>query len=503
MSSDSIKKGTSHNFAPSPARTGCYIAALRAYETTRQYYNENLIFDPYAEEFGAGYGEEMLHVFAKYRSGVSILDNSKAKPNLSVHQQGIRLAVDITTIRTKFLDDVCEQKTREGIDQVVILGCGFDTRSKRLNWPRSSVKVFEVDFDEVIDYREKIFSKDPYYYELSLKLDSYQDLLKKLLYKNSNASSSSSSSSSCPSSSSGITLEFINKEYRLRSHEHKGGKFPTESELEQLSQDQIEELLKEIKYLKFLRTNYETVMDREIVVNRYPVKGNLCENSWYESLIKSGFDKNQPSIWILEGLSMYFDSDEFDKLLLKISELSSEGSYISMDLFNHSTVFGNYLTQFNDHWEEWGAKLKFGHDNPNQLLERFGFTQKEEEIKEEEEIDDNIKEDNALEINIDDLMNSLVDDSINKITDQVHSDQKKFIRCGTYTYGDDVANFGRYPKSFRNFFLNVMDGKNDSTLPRSYLVLSKRNNVPFIDFKLACKYYYWRKIFYLILLKKN
>jgi len=47
--------------------------------------------------------------------------------------------------RTKYIDHVFTQSVAQGVEQVVIFGAGFDTRSIRLLRKDSPVKVFEVD----------------------------------------------------------------------------------------------------------------------------------------------------------------------------------------------------------------------------------------------------------------------------------------------------------------------------------------------------------------------
>jgi methyltransferase (TIGR00027 family) len=47
--------------------------------------------------------------------------------------------------RTKYIDMVFNQAVSDGIEQVLILGAGFDSRSIRLLPPDNQVKVFEVD----------------------------------------------------------------------------------------------------------------------------------------------------------------------------------------------------------------------------------------------------------------------------------------------------------------------------------------------------------------------
>lgn len=46
-------------------------------------------------------------------------------------------------LRARYTDDVCEAAIRDGIDQVVLLGAGFDTTSLRR--AESAVRIFEID----------------------------------------------------------------------------------------------------------------------------------------------------------------------------------------------------------------------------------------------------------------------------------------------------------------------------------------------------------------------
>jgi len=54
-------------------------------------------------------------------------------------------AYEYVIARTKYIDSVFKQAVSEGVEQVLIFGAGFDSRSIRLLTPESPVKVFEVD----------------------------------------------------------------------------------------------------------------------------------------------------------------------------------------------------------------------------------------------------------------------------------------------------------------------------------------------------------------------
>jgi len=66
--------------------------------------------------------------------------------------------------RTRFIDDVLESALADGVEQVVILGAGFDTRAYRITG-MDSIDVFEVDHPEAqVTKRERlesVFGKIP------------------------------------------------------------------------------------------------------------------------------------------------------------------------------------------------------------------------------------------------------------------------------------------------------------------------------------------------------
>lgn len=107
-------------FVPFTARL---MAAMRAIESER---NDRLFHDPFAARLA---GEE---AFQRVDRQLSQMD---------------RIYV---AIRTRFFDDFLLSSS---VNQVVILASGLDTRAYRLPW-RSGVKLYELDFPEVLAYKE-------------------------------------------------------------------------------------------------------------------------------------------------------------------------------------------------------------------------------------------------------------------------------------------------------------------------------------------------------------
>ncbi len=61
--------------------------------------------------------------------------------------------------RTKYIDNIFETAINNGIEQVIILGAGFDSRAIRLLDQKGKVKVFEIDINYTQQAKLKQFQK--------------------------------------------------------------------------------------------------------------------------------------------------------------------------------------------------------------------------------------------------------------------------------------------------------------------------------------------------------
>lgn len=109
------------------ADTAFSIAIVRAEEASRPD-GERLFTDPYASAFAA--------------AGAHAAESTQRFLDLPFFRDGIRL-------RTKFLDDCVRDGLTAGLDQVVLLGAGFDARALRITEIEARrATVFEVDTPE-------------------------------------------------------------------------------------------------------------------------------------------------------------------------------------------------------------------------------------------------------------------------------------------------------------------------------------------------------------------
>jgi methyltransferase (TIGR00027 family) len=130
------------------SRTAQYMALFRALETGRNA-NDRLFTDPYAIHFLDG---ELK--FATIVSRISFFRKWIGK----IIQQKIPGVFSSGLARTKYIDDLLQNAIQDGVQQVIILGAGFDTRGSRLDFLKS-VQVIEIDHPNTSNFKKEVFKK--------------------------------------------------------------------------------------------------------------------------------------------------------------------------------------------------------------------------------------------------------------------------------------------------------------------------------------------------------
>jgi methyltransferase (TIGR00027 family) len=126
--------------------TALGVAAARAAETE----SENpLISDPFARVFLNAAGDGMWNWFAAPDLPTEI---AEAEPDLKPRMQGM---VDYMAARTSFFDQFFLDAARSGVQQLVILAAGLDSRAWRLPWPDGpdGIRVYELDQPRVLEFK--------------------------------------------------------------------------------------------------------------------------------------------------------------------------------------------------------------------------------------------------------------------------------------------------------------------------------------------------------------
>ena len=125
-----------------PSRTAEAIARMRANES-RKPADERICYDPFADYF---ISREVLELATrqpeKYRAMVA-----QAEAALPGHVNSI-------LARVRFIDDVVKASVGDGLEQLVILGAGYDTRAYRIEG-LDRVRVFEVDHPDTQRFKKE------------------------------------------------------------------------------------------------------------------------------------------------------------------------------------------------------------------------------------------------------------------------------------------------------------------------------------------------------------
>jgi len=120
--------------ADKASSTAQLMALFRALETSRSS-DERIFYDPYAIEFLDG-NMKAAAKFARFPLIRNLVERRIQKLIPGALSSGIA--------RTKYIDDLLERTVGEGVNQLVILGAGFDTRALRLPYLQQT-PVIEID----------------------------------------------------------------------------------------------------------------------------------------------------------------------------------------------------------------------------------------------------------------------------------------------------------------------------------------------------------------------
>lgn len=106
--------------------------------------------------------------------------------------------------------------------------------------------------------------------------------------------------------------------------------------------------------------------------DRRLVRADLAR-PWTAALASAGFDKSKPAAFLVEGLLMYLDEHEALALLAAIRDIAAPGSWLAGDAVNSEVLTSSYMARYMNALREVGAPWKFGIDDPEAFLARFGW----------------------------------------------------------------------------------------------------------------------------------
>jgi methyltransferase (TIGR00027 family) len=132
-------EGDSWDITESVGATALSVAAARAVETGS---DDPLIRDQFAYLLVSTAGQP----WARLASSLDWIGDDEHG------RRAHRLAIDYQAVRTHYFDSYFADAVAAGIQQVVILAAGLDSRAFRLEWPPGTT-VYEIDQPQVVAYK--------------------------------------------------------------------------------------------------------------------------------------------------------------------------------------------------------------------------------------------------------------------------------------------------------------------------------------------------------------
>ena len=94
---------------------------------------------------------------------------------------------------------------------------------------------------------------------------------------------------------------------------------------------------------------------------------------WTEVLIKTGFNSQQPSGWLLEGFLFYLPNESVTHILDEVTSLAASGSWIGFDIINSATLTSPLTRPWVEMQANAGAPWTGTMDDPEHFLARRGW----------------------------------------------------------------------------------------------------------------------------------
>ena len=129
----------------------------------------------------------------------------------------------------------------------------------------------------------------------------------------------------------------------------------------------------------------QQILEREGAVaacRRVVVPSDLRED-WNAKLVDSGFRKGKKSAWLVEGLFYYLAEETVRDFLTRASDLATSGSGLGADVASASALTSPWMQPSLRQMERSGFPWKFGSDDPEGLLGKYGWHASARQLGEE------------------------------------------------------------------------------------------------------------------------
>ena len=108
-------------------------------------------------------------------------------------------------------------------------------------------------------------------------------------------------------------------------------------------------------------------------IDRVVVEADLTSRSWVRSLLRLGFDKDTPTVWLAEGLFQYLTPKDVKQILAGAASVSAPGSSLGAEIISEEYLRRPSNRAALKARKERGTPWAFGTNNPGALLLAHGW----------------------------------------------------------------------------------------------------------------------------------
>lgn len=111
-------------------------------------------------------------------------------------------------------------------------------------------------------------------------------------------------------------------------------------------------------------------------VRRHEVGADLA-GDWVPALAEAGFDREQPTLWVTEGLMFFLTEEQATALLGTLRSVSAPGSRLALDMISEQLLRSPASKFFLATLASDGVRWQFGTDQPAEFLRANGWELRE------------------------------------------------------------------------------------------------------------------------------
>jgi methyltransferase (TIGR00027 family) len=94
---------------------------------------------------------------------------------------------------------------------------------------------------------------------------------------------------------------------------------------------------------------------------------------WQNQLREAGWNSKEQSLWLVEGLLMYLEVSQVTKLFERINTLAKPNDIMLFDILSRTLLEAPYMKKQLDFLTSIGAPWRFGTDEPQNFMKKFGW----------------------------------------------------------------------------------------------------------------------------------